>query len=88
MLETLAYAATALIIVVVLVKVTPSGTSIVVLGMLVIGNLAVLAAAYAQANRPADVERTVALLRSRDPTFDALTFGNKFRDHRDLERLR
>jgi TolB-like protein/DNA-binding winged helix-turn-helix (wHTH) protein/Tfp pilus assembly protein PilF len=51
-------------------------------------NLAVLAAAYAQANRPADVERTVALLRSRDPTFDAMTFGNKFRDSRDLARLR
>ena len=51
-------------------------------------NLVVLAAAYAQANRPADAERTVAALRARDPTFDALTFGNKFQDPKDLEKLR
>jgi tetratricopeptide (TPR) repeat protein len=51
-------------------------------------NLVVLAAAYAQANRPADAERTVAALRSRDPTFDALTFGNKFQDPKDLDKLR
>ncbi len=51
-------------------------------------NLAVLAAAYAQAQRPADVQRIVAVLRSRDPTFDAQTFGNKFRDGKDLAKLR
>jgi adenylate cyclase len=51
-------------------------------------NLVVLAAAYAQASRPADAEKTVALLRARDPTFDARTFGNKFQNPGDLERLR
>lgn len=51
-------------------------------------NLVVLAAAYAQAKRPAEAQKTVALLRARDPTFDARTFGNKFQDAKDLERLR
>jgi TolB-like protein/DNA-binding winged helix-turn-helix (wHTH) protein/cytochrome c-type biogenesis protein CcmH/NrfG len=51
-------------------------------------NLAVLAAAYAQEGRAADAERTVAELRRRDPTFNALLFGNKFQNPRDLERLR
>jgi TolB-like protein/DNA-binding winged helix-turn-helix (wHTH) protein/Tfp pilus assembly protein PilF len=51
-------------------------------------NLAVLAAAYAQADRAADAERTVAALRVSDPTFDALTFGNKFQNPKDLARLR
>jgi tetratricopeptide (TPR) repeat protein len=51
-------------------------------------NLVVLAAAYAQADRRADAERTVAALRAADPTFDALTFGNKFQDPKDLARLR
>jgi TolB-like protein/DNA-binding winged helix-turn-helix (wHTH) protein/cytochrome c-type biogenesis protein CcmH/NrfG len=51
-------------------------------------NLVVLAASYAQAKRPAEAQKTVALLRARDPTFDARTFGNKFQDPGDLERLR
>jgi adenylate cyclase len=51
-------------------------------------NLVVLAAAYAQANRTADAERTVAALRVGDPTFDAVTFGNKFQDPKHLEQLR
>jgi TolB-like protein/DNA-binding winged helix-turn-helix (wHTH) protein/thioredoxin-like negative regulator of GroEL len=51
-------------------------------------NLVVLAAAYAQAHRPADVARTVAELKRRDPTFDAPAFGNKFQRPADLERLR
>jgi hypothetical protein len=51
-------------------------------------NLAVLAAAYAQQGRAADAERTVAELRRRDPTFNALLFGNKFQNPKDLERLR
>jgi len=51
-------------------------------------NLVVLAAAYAQAQRPGDAQRIVAALRARDPAFDALTFGSKFQDPRDLASLR
>jgi TolB-like protein/DNA-binding winged helix-turn-helix (wHTH) protein/Flp pilus assembly protein TadD len=51
-------------------------------------NLPVLAAAYAQAGHIEDAERTAATLRARDPTFDALSFGTKFQDDRDLARLR
>jgi adenylate cyclase len=51
-------------------------------------NLVLLAAAYAQAGRAADAQKTVALLRARDPTFEARTFGNKFQDPQDLQRLR
>jgi TolB-like protein/DNA-binding winged helix-turn-helix (wHTH) protein len=51
-------------------------------------NLPVLAAAYAQSGRMAEAERTVATLRARDPTFDALAFGTKFQDASDLARVR
>ena len=51
-------------------------------------NLAVLAAAYAQTHQEADVRRIVAEIKRRDPGFDALTYGTKFQDTRDLARLR
>jgi adenylate cyclase len=51
-------------------------------------NRVVLAAAQAQAGRAADAERTADVLKSRDPTFDAMSFGNKFRNPKDLARLR
>ena len=51
-------------------------------------NLVILAAAYAQANRPADAARMVQGIRRTDPTFDAYTFGNKFLKARDLADLR
>jgi adenylate cyclase len=51
-------------------------------------NLVILAAAYAQSNRPADAERMVMSIRRTDPAFDAQTFGNKFLNPRDLADLR
>ncbi len=51
-------------------------------------NRVVLAVAQAQAGRTADAERSADILRSRDPTFDAMSFGNKFQDPRDLAWLR
>jgi adenylate cyclase len=51
-------------------------------------NLALLAAAYAQADRPGDAQRMVTELRRRDPAFEAHTFGSKFQNSRDLARLR
>jgi TolB-like protein/DNA-binding winged helix-turn-helix (wHTH) protein len=51
-------------------------------------NRAVLAAAYAQAARPADASRVAEEIRRTDPTFDAAEFGNKFLNADDLERLR
>ncbi|HEU4780268.1 MAG TPA: winged helix-turn-helix domain-containing protein [Steroidobacteraceae bacterium] len=51
-------------------------------------NMAILAAAYAQANRPADAARMVEGIRRADPTFDATTFGNKFLKREDLAHLR
>ncbi len=48
----------------------------------------VLAAAYAQQNRPENVARAVATIRRLDPTFDAQTFGSKFLNLSDLEHLR
>jgi adenylate cyclase len=51
-------------------------------------NRAVLAAAYAQADRPADAARVVEEIRRTDPTFAATEFGNKFLNAADLERLR
>jgi hypothetical protein len=48
----------------------------------------VLAASYAQADRKAEAERTVAALRARDPTFDAMSYGTKFQKAGDLEHLR
>jgi TolB-like protein/DNA-binding winged helix-turn-helix (wHTH) protein/cytochrome c-type biogenesis protein CcmH/NrfG len=51
-------------------------------------NRAVLAAAYAQAERPADAARVAADIRRADPTFEAAEFGNKFLNAGDLDRLR
>lgn len=51
-------------------------------------NRVVLAAAYAQMNRPDDVARTVAMIRRTDPTFDPRSFGSKFLNPADLEHLR
>jgi adenylate cyclase len=47
-----------------------------------------LAAAYAEQNRPEDAARVVEIMRRVDPTFDPLTFGNKFLKSADLEQLR
>ena len=51
-------------------------------------NEAVLAAAYAQASRPADAARVVENIRRTDPMFDAANFGNKFLNPKDLADLR
>jgi TolB-like protein/DNA-binding winged helix-turn-helix (wHTH) protein/cytochrome c-type biogenesis protein CcmH/NrfG len=51
-------------------------------------NQVILAAAYAQADRPADAARISENIRRTDPTFDAGTFGNKFLNPRDLAHLR
>jgi tetratricopeptide (TPR) repeat protein len=49
---------------------------------------AILAAAYAQQNRPEDAKRVVVMIRDLDPTFDPQKFGTKFLNSVDLERLR
>jgi tetratricopeptide (TPR) repeat protein len=51
-------------------------------------NRAVLAAAYAQAGKPAEATRVAEEIRRTDPTFEAAEFGNKFLNAGDLERLR
>jgi TolB-like protein/DNA-binding winged helix-turn-helix (wHTH) protein/cytochrome c-type biogenesis protein CcmH/NrfG len=51
-------------------------------------NQVILAAAYAQAKRPADAARMVESIRRTDPTFDAAAFGNKFLNPQDLVHLR
>jgi TolB-like protein/DNA-binding winged helix-turn-helix (wHTH) protein len=48
----------------------------------------VLAAAYAQQDRPEDAARIAALVRRIDQTFDPEAFGNKFLKAADLEHLR
>jgi len=48
----------------------------------------VLAAAYAQRERPEDAARVAAMVRRIDPTFDPEAFGNKFLKAADLEHLR
>jgi TolB-like protein/DNA-binding winged helix-turn-helix (wHTH) protein/cytochrome c-type biogenesis protein CcmH/NrfG len=48
----------------------------------------VLAAAYAQQDRPEDAARVAAMVRRIDPTFDPEAFGNKFLKAADLEHLR
>jgi TolB-like protein/DNA-binding winged helix-turn-helix (wHTH) protein/cytochrome c-type biogenesis protein CcmH/NrfG len=48
----------------------------------------VLAAAYAQLNRSEDAGRAVTMIRRMDPTFDPHSFGSKFLNPTDLERLR
>jgi TolB-like protein/DNA-binding winged helix-turn-helix (wHTH) protein/cytochrome c-type biogenesis protein CcmH/NrfG len=48
----------------------------------------VLAAAYAQQDRPEDAARVAAMVRRIDPTFDPKAFGNKFLKATDLEQLR
>jgi tetratricopeptide (TPR) repeat protein len=51
-------------------------------------NQVILAAAYAQANRPEDAKRMAESIRRVDPTFEAATFGNKFHVPKDLANLR
>jgi TolB-like protein/DNA-binding winged helix-turn-helix (wHTH) protein len=51
-------------------------------------NHVVLAAAYAQQDRPEDAARAAARVRRIDPTFDPEAFGNKFLKAADLEHLR
>ena len=48
----------------------------------------VLAAAYAQQDRPEDAARVVSAIRRADPTFDAEAFGSKFLNSADVEHLR
>jgi TolB-like protein len=48
----------------------------------------VLAAAYAQDNRPEDAARVVAVIHRVDPTFEPEEFGRKFLNPADLEHLR
>jgi TolB-like protein/DNA-binding winged helix-turn-helix (wHTH) protein/cytochrome c-type biogenesis protein CcmH/NrfG len=48
----------------------------------------VLAAAYAQRDRPEDAARVAAMVRRIDPTFDPDAFGNKLLKAADLEHLR
>jgi TolB-like protein/DNA-binding winged helix-turn-helix (wHTH) protein/cytochrome c-type biogenesis protein CcmH/NrfG len=48
----------------------------------------VLAAAYAERDRPEDAARVAAMVRRIDPTFDAEAFGNKLLKAADLEHLR
>jgi adenylate cyclase len=48
----------------------------------------VLAAAYAEQARPEAAAHVAATIRSADPTFDPQTFGTKFLNPGDLERLR
>ncbi len=48
----------------------------------------VLAAALAEAGRTEEAQQAAEEIRRSDPTFDAATFGNKFRDAKDLARLR
>ena len=48
----------------------------------------VLAAAYAQNNRPEDAARVVTMIHRLDPSFDPLTFGSKFLNPADLDHLR
>jgi adenylate cyclase len=49
---------------------------------------AILAAAYAQQNRPEDAKGAVMMIRDLDPTFDPQKFGTKFLNSGDLEHLR
>jgi TolB-like protein/DNA-binding winged helix-turn-helix (wHTH) protein len=51
-------------------------------------NHVVLAAAYAQQDRPEDAARVAARVRRIDPTFDPEAFGNKLLKAADLEHLR
>jgi TolB-like protein/DNA-binding winged helix-turn-helix (wHTH) protein len=48
----------------------------------------VLAAAYAQGDRPADALRVADTIRTSYPAFDLLAFGSKFLNATDLEHLR
>ena len=47
-----------------------------------------LAAAYAQQDRPEEAARAAALVRRIDPTFEPEAFGNKLLKAADLEHLR
>jgi tetratricopeptide (TPR) repeat protein len=48
----------------------------------------VLAASYAEQDRPEDAARVVAMIHRMDPTFDPQTFGSKFLNAADLDHLR
>jgi adenylate cyclase len=48
----------------------------------------VLAAAYAQQDRPEDSARVVDVIRRTDPTFDPKAFGTKFLNSVDLDHVR
>jgi adenylate cyclase len=48
---------------------------------------AVLAAAYAQVGRPADATREAEMVRRLDPFFEVASFGSKFRNNQDRERI-
>lgn len=49
---------------------------------------AVLAASFAQQDRSADVARVMSVIDRLDPAFDPWSFGSKFQNPDDLERLR
>jgi len=51
-------------------------------------NYAMLAVAHAEAGHAVETVRAVEALRRHDPMFDAQTFGNKFRDPRNLAHVR
>jgi tetratricopeptide (TPR) repeat protein len=51
-------------------------------------NRIVLAASYAQLDRPEEAARVAENVRRLDPAFDPGTFGNKFLNPLDLEHLR
>ncbi len=46
-----------------------------------------LAAAYAQAGRPEDAARAAATVRRLDPFFEVASFGTRYRDPQDRERI-
>ena len=51
-------------------------------------NYAILAVAHAEAGHVAETARAAEDVRRHDPLFEPDTFGNKFRDPRDLAHLR
>ena len=53
-----------------------------------IRTLPILYCHYARSGNIASAENHATELRRRDPTFNALLFGNKFQDVKDIEHLR
>jgi tetratricopeptide (TPR) repeat protein len=51
-------------------------------------NYVMLAIAHAEAGHGPEAVRAAEAVRRNDPTFDAATFGNKFRDPRNLATVR